>query len=204
MEYLFIINLIIPITCVIIGSAMYDNPPKKINDDVGFRLERAKKSKFAWDFTQKMGSKTLVKFGLLSVLPAIVFINFGWLVSLLFVLTDAALLRRVYKRKELELKDIFDEKGNVKLTPVTENPIKEDKENSINDLKRVKEIIMVLASNPSNYEEIGNILNELEEPNINACFNMMASNEIKARVKELNDLYQESTFNRPKTLKLKK
>lgn len=50
---MFICNLLIPIIMLVAGLCMYFNPPKAINNVIGYRTARSKKNMDTWLFAHK-------------------------------------------------------------------------------------------------------------------------------------------------------
>lgn len=59
----FIFDIIIPLVMLTAGVLMVKKPPRSINALVGYRTERSRKSKQAWDFAQKYFGTLFLKTG---------------------------------------------------------------------------------------------------------------------------------------------
>lgn len=61
---MLICNLLMPLIMIIGGYYMYKNPPKEINDVMGYRTKRAKKNKDTWTFAHDCCGRLWIKLGL--------------------------------------------------------------------------------------------------------------------------------------------
>jgi uncharacterized membrane protein len=72
LEILFTVCVaIVPIIAIITGFLMKTNPPKKINNAVGYRTRRSKASQEAWDFANVYCGKNTFIYGIISLIISI-------------------------------------------------------------------------------------------------------------------------------------
>lgn len=69
--FMFIFNLMIPAMFILIGRLMWKNPPKKINNLMGYRTRRSMQNKDTWDFAHKYFGKLWWKIGWIILLPTV-------------------------------------------------------------------------------------------------------------------------------------
>lgn len=63
---LFVCVLICPVIAAIAGFIMMTNPPKEINNAIGYRTKRSKSSQEAWDFANVYCGKNTLIYGIVS------------------------------------------------------------------------------------------------------------------------------------------
>ena len=90
---LFVCVLICPVIAAVAGFIMMKNPPKEINDTVGYRTKRSKSSQEAWDFANVYSGRNTMIYGLVSfVISAVVYyclvfvLNFNSLIAMIIVI----------------------------------------------------------------------------------------------------------------------
>ena len=90
---LFVCVLICPVIAAVAGFIMMKNPPKEINDTVGYRTKRSKSSQEAWDFANVYSGRNTMIYGLVSlVISGVVYyclvfvLNFNSLIAMIIVI----------------------------------------------------------------------------------------------------------------------
>ena len=68
--FMFICDLIIPITFIVCGRMMWKHTPEKINSLIGYRTSRSMKNRNTWKFAQIYCGKLWWKIGWIIVLPS--------------------------------------------------------------------------------------------------------------------------------------
>ena len=122
--FMMIINLILPITMILLGRYYSRKAPKNINWVYGYRTRMSTKNKETWEFAHKYFGKLWYKFGII-LLPASI-------VAMLFVLgksehiigivgkiicgVQVVLMVLVILPTEHALKKNFDKDGNRRIT----------------------------------------------------------------------------------------
>lgn len=116
---MFICNLLMPLIMIIGGYCMYKNPPKEINDVVGYRTNMSKKNKDTWMFAHNYCGKLWIKLGTLLLIPTIIvqlpFVHSGdnvtGIVTLIVETVQLIVLSGSIVPVEKALKRTFDENG---------------------------------------------------------------------------------------------
>lgn len=117
---MFICNLLLPLIMIIAGYAMYKNPPKKINEVIGYRTARSTKNMETWKFAHNYCGHLWLKLGLILIIPTIIiqipFVQAGenviGIVTLIIEGIQLAILIGSIMWVEKALKRNFDENGN--------------------------------------------------------------------------------------------
>lgn len=118
--FISICNLIIPLTMIIFGISFEKNPPKTINNYIGYRTKMSMKSKETWIFAHKYLGLIWKKVGIilliLSTISAILTIKveqdaLGMLAMIVSFIQIAVMLLTIYPI-ERALKINFDSEGN--------------------------------------------------------------------------------------------
>lgn len=117
---LFICNLFIPIIMIVGGYCMYKNPPKTINDVIGYRTKMSKKNMDTWNFAHHLCGKLWLIVGWIVLIPSVIiqipFRNSGenavGLVGGLVLAFQLVILLVSIIPVEKALKKTFDENGN--------------------------------------------------------------------------------------------
>ena len=65
---LFVCVLICPVIAIVTGFILMKNPPKEINNTVGYRTRRSKSSQEAWDFANVYSGKCTMIYGVISLI----------------------------------------------------------------------------------------------------------------------------------------
>ncbi|QNO14190.1 SdpI family protein [Alkalicella caledoniensis] len=63
--FFWIVDLLIPVSMIIIGILFRTRPPKNINYIYGYRTKRSMKSKEAWDYAHKLCGAAYLLMGIL-------------------------------------------------------------------------------------------------------------------------------------------
>ncbi|MGN0465060.1 MAG: SdpI family protein [Lachnospiraceae bacterium] len=119
---MFICNLIMPLIMIIAGYCMYKNPPKEINNIIGYRTTMSKKNADTWSFAHNYCGKLWMKIGVIMLVPTILvqipFINSGEnLVGIITAVIESIQLVCLIGSiipVEKALRQMFDENGNRK------------------------------------------------------------------------------------------
>ena len=61
--YMFVCDLLVPLTMIICGKMMWKHPPAKINGMAGYRTARSMKNMDTWKFAQKYCGRLWWKIG---------------------------------------------------------------------------------------------------------------------------------------------
>ena len=69
--FMFICNLLIPITFILGGRMMWKHCPKNINFIIGYRTRRSMKNMDTWKFAHEYCGRLWWKIGWISILPSI-------------------------------------------------------------------------------------------------------------------------------------
>lgn len=117
--FFWIIDLIIPITMIIIGLIFIYNPPKKINPIYGYRTLRSMKSKAAWDFAHHECGQIWIKAGIVLLISTAITKPFISLseetLCLIYTALGVLAIFISIPIVERKLKKHFDEFGNPKI-----------------------------------------------------------------------------------------
>lgn len=113
-------NMLIPLIMVVVGFVMIKFPKKRINWFYGYRTSNAMKNQETWDFSQKYSGKMMLQFGLISLLPSIIFTlpTYGMtddeisFVSIIIMCIQMVLLIIVVLLTEIALKKKFNFQKN--------------------------------------------------------------------------------------------
>ncbi|GAA0116634.1 SdpI family protein [Clostridium senegalense] len=63
--FFWFIDLLIPVTMIILGKIINTNPPKEINNVCGYRTTRSMESKDAWNYANTLCGKLWFKIGII-------------------------------------------------------------------------------------------------------------------------------------------
>lgn len=119
---MLVVDLIIPLTMIILGAVFMKKPPKNINYLFGYRTPRSTKNEDTWQFAHNYCGKIWVSWGwvllILSLLPFIILIGkdkdliatVGGAISIIQLIVILLTIVPVEKA----LKKTFDENGNRK------------------------------------------------------------------------------------------
>lgn len=69
---MFICNLLIPFSMIIIGNSMYKHPPKNINGWIGYRTTRSMKNEDTWQFAHHCCGRIWFKAGFILIIPTMI------------------------------------------------------------------------------------------------------------------------------------
>lgn len=63
--FFWIVDLIIPVTMMVMGTVFKKHPPKEINSVYGYRTSRSMASKEAWDYAHQLAGKVWMRIGVI-------------------------------------------------------------------------------------------------------------------------------------------
>ncbi len=117
--FMLVIDLLLPLTMVLLGRRFLQNPPDRANDSWGYRTVRSMKSNAAWQFAQEHWGSLAYRMGLilmpLSVIPLLFFIGADekriGMVGAVICLAQAVPFVASLIPTELALKKNFDKNG---------------------------------------------------------------------------------------------
>lgn len=69
--FMFVCNLIIPVTLIIAGRRMWKHCPQKINSIYGYRTERSMKNMDTWKFAHDYCGRLWWKMGFIMLIPSV-------------------------------------------------------------------------------------------------------------------------------------
>ncbi|MCM1263596.1 MAG: SdpI family protein [Bacillus sp. (in: Bacteria)] len=70
--FIFVCDLLIPVTMIIAGNMMWKHTPEKINGIIGYRTTRSMKNIDTWRFAQDYCGRLWWKIGWIMLLPSVV------------------------------------------------------------------------------------------------------------------------------------
>lgn len=69
---MFICNLLIPFSMIVIGNIMYKHPPRNINGWIGYRTTRSMKNEETWQFAHHYCGRIWFKAGFILIIPTMI------------------------------------------------------------------------------------------------------------------------------------
>ncbi len=117
--FMFLMDLLIPLTMVVLGKRFMSNPPKKINAVFGYRTAMSMKNNETWKFAHKYCGKLWFLCGLallpISIIPMLFVFNKGSDVigvagGIICMIQLFALIGSIFPT-ETALRKTFDENG---------------------------------------------------------------------------------------------
>ncbi len=118
--FMFIANLLIPTSMIIIGLIWKKKAPKNINNLVGYRSKRSMKNKDTWIFAQEYIRKKWLHFGIILIVVVIIRMvsmlnhenDYIGTMSLIVIACEISVMAVSVGMTESVLKEHFDEDGN--------------------------------------------------------------------------------------------
>lgn len=123
--FMFIMNLLVPVTMIGFGRVFLKKPPKEINSIYGYRTSRSMKNKDTWKFAHQYFGKLWYRCGLILLAPSIAAMLFvigqeedtvGTAGGILCFLQLLPLIGTIFPT-EIALKKTFDQNGNRRQLP---------------------------------------------------------------------------------------
>jgi len=124
--FMFIMDLLVPLTMIFFGARFEKNAPKEINAAFGYRTAMSMKNQETWQFAHKYVGRLWELWGWLALLLSVAVMLFSWgrdMVAVSIIGGEVCIIQIVMMictviPTEMALKKNFDEDGNRRETVV--------------------------------------------------------------------------------------